>query len=161
MCMFLSGYVNNPTLVPARTTRELGALRDAARAAIRSGDASAWALAAIRARKRVRWAIHVSAPAAVVADLAARVDAPWTLDLREKLVGSRMEGAQIFCRDREGRVIDTLEADSVFDDAPLPAFAAAWSSTKAAQEGGGVIEIKYPRPTGPGAWEKWMKAESR
>ena len=161
MCMFVSGYVNSPTLVPARTTRELRVLRDAACAAVRSGDATEWALGAIRARKRVRWAIHLSAPLEVVADLAARVDAPWTLGVREKLVGSWLEGAQISCRDREGRVIETLEADSVFDDAPLPAFAAAWLSTgNADQEGGGVIEIEYPRPTGRGAWERWVKAES-
>ena len=73
---------------------------------------------------------------------------------------SRPDTGLLFCRDREGHVIDTLEADFVFDDAPLPAFAEAWRSTgNAEQEGGGVMEIAYPRPTGRGAWERWVKAE--
>ncbi len=104
MCMFVSGYVNRASLVPARTKGELGVLCDAAHAAVLSGDASEWALAAIHARERVRWAVHIAALPAVIPDFAARVDAPWTLEVREKLVCSWMKGGQILCLDREGRV---------------------------------------------------------
>ena len=158
MCMFLSGYVDRPTLVPARTEDELAILRDAARAAVQSGAASTWSLAAIRARGEVRWAIDLSAPASVVSAVAERVDAPWTLDIREKPAGTWLKGAQIFCRDRNGSVIATLEADSIFDNALLPPFASP-ARTSREGEGGGVTEIGWPHPTGPDAWERWVKAE--
>jgi hypothetical protein len=161
MCLFVQGEVTSATLVPARTRRELEALREAARAAVLRGDAKEWALAAIRARRRVRWAIHIGAPRAVVSDLARRIDAPWTLDVREKLVGDGVKGAQIFCVDGVGRLAGPFEADSVFDDAPLPAFAAEWRATmgepRIEASGGGAIEIVHTRPTGRGAWDKWIK----
>jgi hypothetical protein len=162
MCLFVQGEVTNATLVPARSRCELEALREAARAAVLRGDASEWALAAIRARRRVRWAIHIGAPRAVVSDLARRIDAPWTLDVREKRVGDWVKGAQSFCVDGVGQLAEPLEADSVFDDAPLPAFAAEWRATMTGERGieasgGGAIEIVYARPTGRGAWDKWIK----
>jgi hypothetical protein len=162
MCGFLCGHVTHGSVVPARNMRELRALRDAARAALVAGDASVWALAAIRARGRVRWAIHLGAPSAVVSELAERVDAPWRLDLHEKLVGSWVKGSQIFCRDREGRVTHTLEADAVFDEAPLPAFFSTWRPLIREREivnteRGGAIDVPYTRPAGRGAWGKWVK----
>jgi hypothetical protein len=160
MCMFVSGYVHTPTLVPARTEGELAVLRDAARAAVLSGAASAWALGVIRGRGEERFAIHISASLAIVTGIAQRVDAPWTLDVREKPAGTWVKGAQILCRDREGSVLVTLEADSVFDNALLPALAsAAPLRTSSERKGGGVIEIGWPHPTGPDAWERWVKAE--
>jgi hypothetical protein len=167
MCAFVWGYVTEPRVVPARDERELGVLRDSARAAVLSGEASAWALASFRARGEVRWAIHVSALSAVVRELADRVAAPWTLEIKEKPHGTWLKGAQIFCSGREGLAIATLEADAVFDDAPLPPFASTWRSltegerTLERSDGGGAIEVPYARPTGPGAWEKWVKAEEQ
>jgi hypothetical protein len=120
MALHVWGHVVRAHIVPARTERELRVLRDAAHAAVLSGEASEWALAAIHARRRVHGATHIGATPEVVSDLAARVDAPWTLEVREKLVGSWMKGGQILCLDRDGRVTDTLEADTVFDDSPLP-----------------------------------------
>lgn len=158
MCMFVSGYVDSAALVPARTEAELAILRDYARAAVRTGDASSWALAAFRARGEVRWAIHLGAALAVVSDAAERVDAPWTLDIREKPAGTWVKGAQIFCRDRDGGVLAILEADSIFDNALLPAFAST-EHTGGSPEGGGVVEIGWPHPAGPDAWERWVKAE--
>jgi hypothetical protein len=126
MAIHVWGHVDRARLVPARTGRELRVLRDAAHAAVQSGEVHEWALAAICARGQVRWAVHVGGAPAFVAALAARVGAPWTVEVREKLVGSRMNGSQVFCLDGEGHVTETLEADSVFDDAspdespPLP-----------------------------------------
>jgi hypothetical protein len=122
MSAFAWGYVTEPSVVPARDDRELEVLRSFARAAVLSGDASAWALASFRARGEVHWAIHLSARPAVVRELAARVAAPWMLESKEKPHGTWLEGARIFCSDREGRAIATLEAEIVFDDAPLVGF---------------------------------------
>jgi hypothetical protein len=167
MCIFLRGYVTSPHVVPARNMRELRVLRDAARAAVLSGDASEWALVSFRARGRVRWGIHLRALPAVVRDLADRVAAPWTLDIEEKRHGTWVKGAQIFCRDGEGRAIATLEADSVFDDAVLPPFAAKLralvdgGAARVRPEGGGVVDVPRERPTGEGAWEKWVKGDEK
>lgn len=120
MGIFVWGYVVRPHIVPARTEHELELLRCAARDAVLSGKATEWALAAIHARGQTRWGIHIAAPAAFVSDLVARVNAPWTLEVREKFVGSSTKGSQIFCMDREGRTTATLEADTLFDLAPLP-----------------------------------------
>ena len=147
MCAFGWGYVTEPWIVPARDERELGVLREAARAAVRSGDASVWALASLRARGEVRWAIHVSALPAVVRELANRVGAAWTLRVKEKLYGTWLKGAQIFVSSVEGHEIAILEADAVFDDARLPP--------------GRDGEVNVDRPTGPGAWEKWVTMEPR
>lgn len=118
--LFVWGYVTHGALVPARNERELRILEDAARDAIFAGDASEWSLAAVGARGGVHWAVRISqegqdelAPS-LVADLAARVEAPWTL---------RVEENRVAFVDRFGRVIENLEADSLFDDAALPAFA--------------------------------------
>jgi hypothetical protein len=166
MVCFVSGHVTDASVVPARDERELEVLRDAARAAVRSGDAREWSLAVIRAGRKERWALHIGATSAVVSELAARIDAPWWLDVRENVAQSRADGAEILCVDREGRVIETLAADAVFDDAPLPALASSWRSpvdgdAEQPPERGGGIAIVYPRPTGPGAWEKWVKAGER
>jgi hypothetical protein len=119
--LFVWGYVTHGALVPARTERELHQLENAARAAIVAGRASEWSLAGVGARGRVRWAVRlgqqgqdeVSPP--LVAEMAERVGAPWTL---------RVEENGLVCVDRWGRTIDNLEADTFFDDAPLPVFAA-------------------------------------
>lgn len=84
----------------------------------------------ICARERVCWAIHIAAPPAVVSDIARRLEAPRILEIREKRDGSWVKGAQLFCRDLEGRVTSTLEADTFFDEAPLPALASSWRSTR-------------------------------
>jgi hypothetical protein len=121
MCMFVAGYVDHARLVPASDARKLGLLRGAAHAAVVAGEAREWALAAIHARGRRFMAVHVGAPAAVVADLVACVDAPWTLEVREKQrSGWPRYGAEIVCADPDGRVIATLAGDTLFDQAPLP-----------------------------------------
>jgi hypothetical protein len=168
MCCFMGGHVTHPCVVPARDEHELAVLRDAARAAVRSGEAQEWSLAVIRAGREERWALHIGAPAAVVSELATRIDAPWRLEIGEKR-GAWVKGADIVCVDREGRVIETLAADGVFDDAPLPALASSWRAPADAHaekprkrgKRGGEIALVYPRPTGPGAWEKWMKADEK
>ncbi len=63
-------------------------------------------------------------------------------------------------------VVSALAADSVFDDAPLPARASSWRSPvdgdgEQPPDRGGRIAIVYPRPTGPGAWERWVKADRK
>ena len=166
MVCFVSGHVTHPSVVPARDERELDVLRDAARAAVRSGEAREWSLAVIRAGREERWALHIGASAAVVSALAARIDAPWRLEIREKREGSWVKGAEIVCVNRDERVIETLAADSVFDDAPLHALASSWRSPvdgdgEQPPERGGGIAIVYPRPTGPGAWERWVKADRK
>jgi hypothetical protein len=83
MGCFVCGFVTHAVLVPARDARELEILCDAARGAIRSGDAKEWALGTIHAGDREWMAIHVGAPSAVVASLARRVKASWTLDVEE------------------------------------------------------------------------------
>jgi hypothetical protein len=125
--LYVWGYVTHALLVPARNGRELAVLQAAAHAAVLSGDASEWALAAIHTRSQVYWAIHLGARPEVVAELAARVDAARTFEVREKQIGSWVKGAQISCLDREGQVTSVLEADTVFDDAPLPLFDAQWT----------------------------------
>jgi hypothetical protein len=151
MCAFRWGHVTCASIVPARSRRELEVLREAVLGAVTSGEAREreWALAAIRARGRGRWGLHVGARAAVVADLARRVDAPWTLAVLQN---------RIDVVDLEGRVLETLEADTVFDDAPVPAFASAWRGAESDAPGGrgGAVQIPYARPTGRGAWGKWV-----
>ncbi|HEX7600202.1 MAG TPA: hypothetical protein VF316_01310 [Polyangiaceae bacterium] len=118
--LFVWGYATHGALVPVRNERELRILEDAARDAILAGDASEWSLAGVGARGGVQWAVRVSqrgqdalAPA-LVAEMAALVEAPWTL---------RVEENRVVFLDRFGRVIEKLEADSLFDDAALPPFA--------------------------------------
>jgi hypothetical protein len=120
MCGFVAGYVTPATLVPARDAGGLDVLREAARAAVHSGDAAEWALAAVHARGRRFMAIHIGAPPAVVADVAGRIEAPWTLEVREKVVGSWMKGAQIVCLGRDGLVIETFDGETLFGEARLP-----------------------------------------
>ncbi|HSO37224.1 MAG TPA: hypothetical protein VLT33_32080, partial [Labilithrix sp.] len=154
MVCFVSGHATRASVVPARDERELAVLRDAARAAPRSGEAQEWSLTVIRAGREERWALHIGAPPAVVTELAARIDAPWRLDIREKITRSWADGAEILCVDREELVIDAVAADAVFDDAPLPALASSWRLPVAGDaeqlpERGGGAAIVYPRPTGP------------
>jgi hypothetical protein len=162
MVCFVSGHVTHPSVVPARNDQELEVLRDAASAAVRSGQAKEWSLALLRAGRQERWAVHVGAPPAIVSALAARIDAPWRLEISEQRCGSWVKGAEILCVDSEGRVIETLAADAVFDEAPLPDLASMGGDREpppGPAERGGGIAIVYPRPTGPGAWEKWVKVE--
>jgi len=156
--MKIGGYVTRASLIPARTERELDTLRKAASAMVVAGSASEWALAAIRAQGRDCWALHVGAPPAIVAELARSIDAPWTLDVQE---------SRIVCLGRKASVIATLEVDAVFDDAPIPVFAMDWRSASdggrplEGRGGGHVIAVPCERPTGPDAWERWVKAEDR
>jgi hypothetical protein len=129
MGCFVAGCVTRPALVPARDARELGILRDAARGAVLSGDASEWALGTIHAGRREWLAIHVGAPESVVASLARRVKAPWTLNIDEKLERrangtSCSNGTRLRFLGTEGTVLETLEGDSRFAEAPLPPVAA-------------------------------------
>lgn len=125
--LFVWGYVTHAFLIPARTGRELTTLQAAAHAAVLSGDATEWALAAILAGGRVYWAIHLGARPEVVAELATRIQATRTLEVREKQVGSWVKGAQILSRDLDGRVASVLAADTLFDEAPLPLFDTRWT----------------------------------
>ncbi|HEX7602860.1 MAG TPA: hypothetical protein VF316_14690 [Polyangiaceae bacterium] len=117
---FVEGYVTHGALVPARTERELRVLWDAARAAVLAGEATEWSLAAIGARNKVHWALRIGQNAQdspspkLVAELAARVMARWTL---------RIEENGIVYVDREGHEVQSLEADTLFDAQALPAFA--------------------------------------
>ena len=120
MACFTWGHVTRATVVPARNARELATLRKDARAAVVAGHAVEWALAAIYARGHRHLAVHIGASAAVVVDFAARVDAPWTLQVREKMEGTWMNGAQIVCVSRGGDIVGTLEGDTLFAQAPLP-----------------------------------------
>jgi len=163
------GEVTHPFLVPARSERELEALRDRSRLAVRSREASEWSLALIRAGNKERWALHIGAPAATVAELAASIDAPWWLELREKAAGAWMDGVELIATDRAGRASEPVVADGVFDDAALPSFAASWQTLihgdreRAAPrfERARAIDVAFERPSGPGAWEKWVKREER
>ena len=125
--LFVWGYVSHAFLVPARNGRELAMLQAAAHAAVLAGDATEWSLATVQGRGKLYWAIHLGAHPEVVSHIAARVDAPWTLEVREKTIGSYVKGSQIASRDREGNVTWTLEADTLFDDAPLPLFDNQWT----------------------------------
>ena len=151
--LFVWGYVNHAILVPARTGHELAVLQAAAHAAVLSGEASEWSLALIGARKQTYWAIHLAARPEIIAALAARVGAPWTLEIKEKTVGSWVKGAQISCLDRNGGVLATLEADTVFDDAPLPLFDAQWTEGMVGQGAGVVLDeaptVRRSKPTRP------------
>lgn len=126
--LFVWGYVTHGTLVPARSERELRVLEDGARAAILAGRATEWSLAGVGARGHVRWAVRLSQQGQdevsppLVAEMAERVGAPWTLRLAEN---------RLVCVDRWGRTIDNLEADTYFDDAPLPVFAAQAEAERA------------------------------
>jgi hypothetical protein len=117
---FAEGFVTHGVLIPARTERELRVLEDAARAAVLEGELTEWSLAAVGARNKVYWALRLGqgaqdAPSPkLVADLVARVMARWTL---------RVDENRIVYQDRDGREIQSLEADTVFDEQPLPAFA--------------------------------------
>jgi len=124
MSAFLWGYVMHAHLVPARDARELEILRDAARRAIVSGDAREWALAAIHAGDREWLAIHVAAPASIVASFARRVGAPWTVTAEEKSGRNWPKGAKLCFYDREGAPLETLIGDILFQEAPLPPLAA-------------------------------------
>ena len=119
MACFVAGYVTRAQVVPARDEGELDRLRHAAGDAVRSGAATEWAMVAIHARRQRFPAVHVDGPPAVVAELAALVDAPWTLVVHEKVVDFRMDGAQIACLNRDGSTIVTLEADTRFRSARL------------------------------------------
>jgi hypothetical protein len=55
MCCFVGGYVTHAALVPARDARELEILRDAARGAVLSGEASEWALGVVTPRSESGW----------------------------------------------------------------------------------------------------------
>jgi hypothetical protein len=119
MCGFVAGYIARATLVPARDAGELDVLREAARAAVQSGDATEWALAAVRARRRRFMAIHIGAPPAVVAHVAARIEAPWTLEVRE-VVGSWMKGTKLVCLGRDRLAVETFDGETLFGEARLP-----------------------------------------
>jgi hypothetical protein len=126
MGCFVIGYVTHAVLVPARDSRELEILRDAAREAVLSGGAKEWALGTIHAGEREWLAIHVGASSSLVASLAGRVKASWTLDIEEKVEtkangNSWPNGARLRFLDTDGTVFETLEGDSRFDEAPLPA----------------------------------------
>ena len=108
MGCFVRGEATKASLVPARDEAELEVLQEAARAAVLSGDASEWALAEIGGGGGVRWALHVGAAAAVVAAIAARVAAPWTLRVGEN---------EIVGVDRGGRARWRMAGDSVFVEA--------------------------------------------
>ena len=126
MGCFVSGYVTHVVLVPARDERELGTLCDAMRSAVLAGDANEWALGAIHAGEREWLAVHVGAPESVVARVARRVKASWTLDIDETIGtkpngNSWPDGARLRFRDADGAVLETLQGDSRFEEAPLPA----------------------------------------
>ena len=125
MCCFVAGFVTHAVLVPARDARELEVLCDAARGAVRSGNAKEWALGSVHAGDREWLAIHVDAPPSVVASLARRVKASWTLEIAEKSEtrangSSWPNGARLRFLDADGTVLETLEGDSSFEEAPLP-----------------------------------------
>jgi hypothetical protein len=120
MACHVAGFVTSPSLVPARNARELEELRAAASAAIRADVASEWALAAIHAGPRRIVAVHIAARADVVTDLADLVAAPWTIDIREKVVDHSYAGVRIACFDRRERRTMILEGDSRFGRSPLP-----------------------------------------
>ena len=141
--LFVWGYVTHAFLVPARNGRELAMLQAAAHKAVLAGDASEWALAEIHARNQVHWAIHLAAHPDIVPRLAARIDAPWTLEVREKTVASWVKGAQILVVGRDGTVIKTLEADMLFDDAPLPLFTSRWTE-RATDPGADSLSSEEP-----------------
>jgi len=124
MCAFVAGYVTRASLVPARDARELEILRDAARAAVLSGDAGVWALGTIHAGEREWLAIHIGADSSIVASLARRVQAPWTVDIEERIRDGSSQGSELRFRDSEGGVLETLDGDTLFDEEPLPPIAA-------------------------------------
>lgn len=117
---YVEGFVTHGTLVPARTERELRVLEEAAHAAVLAGDATEWSLAVIGARNKLHWALRIAQIAQdgpspdLVAALVARVMARWTLRVSEN---------RIIYMDRDGREVQSLEADTLFDVEPLPAFA--------------------------------------
>jgi hypothetical protein len=131
---------------------ELAVLRAAAREAVVTGDVREWAFAAICLEKRVCWAIHIAAQPTVLANIAKRVAAPWTLDIEEMRVGSWVKGSQLSCRDLEGRVRETLAADTFFDEAPLPACASSWRPTAEARP-----NAEQPRASLDGVVTNWIK----
>jgi hypothetical protein len=129
MGCFVAGFVTRPALMPARDARELDILRDAARSAVLSGDAQEWALGSIRAGEREWLAIHLGSPSSVVASLARRVKAPWTLDTDEKVEtqangASCANGVRLCFLDATGTALETLDGDSRFGEASLPPIAA-------------------------------------
>jgi hypothetical protein len=150
MCCFVAGFVTRPTLVPARTAGELAILRDAARGAVLSGDAHEWALGVIHAGERQWFAIHVEAPASVVASLARRVNAAWTLVIHEGSEkrpdeqGSRRNGARLRFLDVEGDVLDTRDGDCRFGEAPVPPIAAFETGPHHAREASIRDRLAYP-----------------
>jgi hypothetical protein len=145
----MAGCVTHPTLVPARDARELDILRDAARGAVLSGDAREWALGTIRAGEQEWLAIHVGAPSSVVAGLARRVKAPWTLDVDEKVEtqangGSWPNGVRLRFLDAAGAVLETLDGDSRFGECSLLPIAAFETGPRHARNASIRDLLAYP-----------------
>jgi hypothetical protein len=135
--------------VPARDARELHALRDAARGAVLSGDAREWALGTIRACHREWLAIYLGAHPSLVASLARRVKAPWTLRIDEKLDiqpngGSWPNGVRLRFLDAAGAVLETLDGDSRFGEASLPPIAAFETGPRHARDASIRDLLAYP-----------------
>ena len=127
------------SLVPARNLRELEILQDGARKAVAEGRASDWTLAAIGARKQVRWAVCIAAKgaddgtalAAAVAELTRSLKTPWTL---------RIEEDEMVHVDREGRetailMVDTMATGDVIPGAGV-SFPGVAVTERWEQEGG-------------------------
>jgi hypothetical protein len=149
MGCFVAGFVTRPTLVPARDARELLILRDAARGAVLSGDAQEWALGTLRAGERESLAIHVGAPSSVVASLARRVKAPWTLGIDEKVEtqangGSWANGVRLRFLDATGTVLETLDGDNRFGECSLPPIAAFETGAHHARDASIRDLLAYP-----------------
>jgi hypothetical protein len=164
LACWVAGYVTDGTIIPARDLAELEALRVRAAAVVREGLATEWALAAISVGGREQWGLSLAGPEALLAEIAAHVDAPFQLRLdgggryttptKLDCIGSRDEG-----------VIASHLVDALFDAADPPAFVEDWLTQGAIlpvpKPSGRAhsIHVPHDRPTGPGAWTRWVPEE--
>jgi hypothetical protein len=126
LASWAAGYVTSGTVIPARDFAALEVLRERAAALVETGRAKGWALAAISGGGREQWGLSLDAPEALLAEVAAHVDAPFRIRLDEGGVRTPTPIRLDCIGPRGAGLIAAHEVDPLFDVATPPAFVEDW-----------------------------------
>jgi hypothetical protein len=162
---WVAGYVTSGTVIPARDPAELETLCARASELVREGRVKEWALAELSADGLRQWGISLAAREALVAELAAHVDAPFRLRLDEGGVYTRTPTRLDCIGPRDAGVVAEHDVDALFDAAPPPAFVEDWRERGVLPRPSpagpdNAIFVPFERPTGPNAWSRWVREEA-